>query len=105
MQRLNCWEFRRCGRELGGDREKDLGICPASTYLPLDGVHEGIASGRACWVVAGTMCSDKVSGTFAHKIGDCRECEFYELVRTEEGDGFLPTVELLTMVDNRSRLL
>ena len=105
MDGLNCWEFKNCGRELGGKREKDLGICPASTYLPLEGVHDGIASGRACWVVAGTMCGGDVSGTFAEKLGDCLECDFYDLVRTDEGDGFLPILELLKMVDRRARLL
>jgi hypothetical protein len=105
MERLNCWEFRKCGRELGGNMEKEEGICPASTYLPLDGVHDGIASGRACWVVAGTMCEGEVSGTFAEKLGDCRDCEFYDLVRSEEGDGFMHTHELLNMVDRRARLL
>ncbi|MFC1549612.1 two-CW domain-containing protein [Nitrospirota bacterium] len=105
MERLNCWEFRKCGRELGGKNEKELGICPASTYLSLEGIHDGIASGRACWVVAGTMCKDGVSGTLAEKLGDCRACEFYEMVMTEEGDGFMPTVELLRLVDRRARLL
>lgn len=105
MERVNCWEYTRCGRELGGINEAELGICPASTYLPLDGVHDGVASGRSCWVVAGTMCDGDPSGTFAEKLGDCRECGFYDLVKKEEGDGFMHTHELLNMVDNRSRLL
>lgn len=105
MSKCNCWEFMKCGRELGGEREGELGACPASTYMPLEGVHEGIASGRACWVVAGTMCSGDVSGTLAMKLGDCRICAFYERVFMEEGDDFIPTMDLLLMVDKRARLL
>lgn len=87
MEKLNCWEFRKCGRELGGEWEQELGVCPASTYIALENMHGGIASGRACWVVAGTMCEGYVSGTFASKLMDCRRCEFYEMVRHEEGTG------------------
>ncbi len=105
MEKLNCWEFKKCGRELGGTREHELGICPASTYIALDNMHDGIASGRTCWVVAGTMCGGYVAGMFASKLGDCRKCDFYELVYAQQGDGFIPTVELMKMVDCRARML
>ena len=105
VERLNCWEYRMCGRELGGAKEKQLGICPASTYIPLDGTHDGIAAGRACWVIAGTMCRDRVSGTFAQKLNDCRECDFYQIVEAQERDSFIHTSVLLEMVDTRARLL
>jgi len=26
---MNCWEFMKCGREKGGAKATDLGICPA----------------------------------------------------------------------------
>jgi len=105
MERLNCWEYKKCGRELGGSSEKQLGVCPASTYISLDGMHDGIAAGRACWVVAGTMCMGKVSGTFAEKLSDCRKCDFYKLVESQEGDSFTHTTVLLQMVDTRAGLL
>jgi len=25
---LNCWEFKKCGREPGGEKASELGICP-----------------------------------------------------------------------------
>lgn len=37
---------------------------------------------------SGTLCDGKVQGTFAAKIMDCLNCEFYELVRKEEGPDF-----------------
>lgn len=27
---LNCWEFMRCGREVGGKNTEKLGVCPVS---------------------------------------------------------------------------
>jgi hypothetical protein len=25
----NCWEFKNCGREIGGIKVKEMGVCPA----------------------------------------------------------------------------
>jgi len=101
-RKLNCWEFMGCGREPGGDHEKDCGVCPASTESRLEGVHCGRNGGRACWVVAGTLCLGDVDGTFAKKFRVCSMCDFYQLVREEESsDGFIPTFRLLDMVRDK----
>jgi hypothetical protein len=91
----NCWEFKNCGREPGGKKVLELGICPAATEGKLDGVHGGRRGGRACWVVAGTYCKGEVQGTFAAKFGNCRECEFYQLVQREEDHDFTYSSVLL----------
>jgi two-component system sensor histidine kinase HydH len=31
-----------------------------------------------CWAIAGTFCHGNVQGTFAQKIGDCRQCVVYQ---------------------------
>ncbi len=87
--RINCWEFKKCGREPGGAHVHDLGICPAATNPGVSGVHGGTNGGRACWAVAGTLCGGKVQGTFAMKVADCMQCEFYKLVTREEGRSML----------------
>ena len=92
--KLNCWEYMKCGREPGGRHEHEKGNCPASTEKKLDGFHGGVNSGRACWVVAGTFCRGEVSGTFAEKIESCLQCEFFQMVKEEEGDRLLRTVIL-----------
>jgi hypothetical protein len=33
----------------------------------LAGTHDGKFGGRACWIVAGTLCGGKEQGTFAKK--------------------------------------
>lgn len=80
----NCWEFKKCGREPGGANERELGVCPAANETRLDAVHGGRNAGRACWVVAGTLCKGETQGTFAVKFGACEACEFYLAVREEE---------------------
>lgn len=89
MAKLNCWEFKKCGREPGGDKSKELGICPAAIEVRTEGVHGGKKGGRACWVVAGTLCGGKVQGTYAEKEHNCLACEFYNLVSKEEENNFM----------------
>jgi hypothetical protein len=99
MSKVNCWEFKNCGRELGGTQTDEFGVCPVSTEKRLHGIHDGINSGRACWVVAGTMCDGKRQGTFAQKYEDCQKCDFYVAVKQEEGLNF----ELSTVLINKLR--
>jgi len=96
MSKKNCWEFKACGREPGGKKAGELGICPASTNEKLDGVHGGKNSGRACWVVAGTFCGGTVQGSFAQKFSTCESCDFYLLVKREETPSFILSATLLS---------
>lgn len=81
---LNCWEFKKCGREPGGKKAGELGICPATTNADLDGVHGGKNGGRSCWVVAGSLCGGKIQGSYAQKLSNCWKCEFMNAVKKEE---------------------
>ena len=98
MTKQNCWEFKKCGRVPGGAHEKDLGICPVHGEKRLDGVHEGTNAGRACWVVAGTLCGGKVQGSFARKYDSCEKCDFYQSVKKEEGHQYQLSVLLLSRI-------
>ena len=88
MSKQNCWEFKKCGRETGGIKVAELGVCPASGETRINGTNSGKNGGRSCWVVSGTLCGGKVQGTFATKLGNCLACEFYKLVTKEEGSSF-----------------
>jgi len=92
--KLNCWEAKQCGREPNG-RRIDRGVCPAALETRLQGIHDGTNAGRACWVVAGTLCRGCVQGTFALKLDMCERCDFYNLVVLEEGSEFTPPDNLL----------
>ncbi|MBI4976798.1 MAG: hypothetical protein HZC28_04910 [Spirochaetes bacterium] len=85
MSYMNCWEFKKCGREPGGVKAAELGICPAASEQRTNGINRGVNGGRACWAIAGTLCGGKVQGAFAAKIGNCLTCEFYQRVGMEEG--------------------
>jgi hypothetical protein len=82
--KLNCWEFKKCGRQPGGQKAAELGICPATVHQELDGAHGGKNAGRSCWVVAGSLCGGKIQGTYAQKLTNCWRCEFMNLVKKEE---------------------
>lgn len=92
MERRNCWEVKKCGRQPGGENAEKLGVCPAA--LPneyFDGVNKGKHCGRFCWAVAGTLCEGKTQGTYAKKLMDCLGCEFLKQVNEDEGRNFILT--------------
>lgn len=89
QNKKNCWEVLKCGREEGGDKSDELGICPASQLSIYDGLNKGKNAGRFCWVVAGTFCDGSVSGSHAQKLIDCLDCEFLQQVSQEQERYFI----------------
>jgi len=85
MQKLNCWEIKKCGREPGGVKTEELGICPAASDSSSNGLNGGKNGGRLCWAIAGTFCGGKVQGDFAQKQVSCMSCEVFKQVKHEEG--------------------
>ncbi|RME26142.1 MAG: hypothetical protein D6800_06885 [Candidatus Zixiibacteriota bacterium] len=74
--KLNCWEFMNCGREPGGVLAAVEGVCPVPKWFKLDGANDGIAAGRACWMVVDNGC---------HRHGRaCHTCQFYRRVVFEQ---------------------
>ena len=82
--KLNCWEHKKCGRGPGGENARQLGVCPVATASKLDTAHGGTNAGRACWVVAGSLCGGKIQGTYAEKLANCWRCDFMNMVKQEE---------------------
>lgn len=91
----NCWEYKGCGREPGGNAVDSSGPCPAAIEAALNGENSGRNAGRACWVVPGTRCGGAICGTFDEKYVTCRKCDFFEIVQEEEGDGYSSYMALL----------
>jgi len=98
MVKNNCWEFMNCGREPGGILVNELGVCPAAVEKKLDEINQGKNGGRSCWGVSGTMCFGYVEGSFAKKIGNCLQCEFFKVVQQEEGSNWVGTKDILGKV-------
>ena len=95
MEKQNCWEVLMCGREPGGAKVSEKGECPAATETRHDGVNSGKNAGRACWVVAGTLCKGEIQGDYAKKILNCTKCHFYEQVVKEEGPNYESTRDIM----------
>ncbi len=64
---MNCWEFKKCGREKGGAKVAEFGVCPAYPN-----------GGTDCAKIAGTFCGGQVQGSFAQKVANCMQCDFYK---------------------------
>jgi len=79
--KLNCWEFKNCGREKGGLMADILGECPVSKAFRYDGLNGGVAGGRACWMTCSAGCPCTPS---PGRPTQCHECEFYRRVVFEE---------------------
>jgi hypothetical protein len=84
-RKQNCWEFRQCGREPGGLKTDDFGVCPAALDSATDGLFGGKNRGRICWAVMGTLCAGAPQETFAQKRRFCATCAFFKQVKQEQG--------------------
>jgi hypothetical protein len=89
MARQNCWEFKRCGRQPGGNRVADLGVCPASTLEKATGINGGLNGGRTCWAIVGTLCRGQVQDSIEAKLRHCVGCDFRLRTVQEEGDALV----------------
>jgi hypothetical protein len=85
MNKYNCWEFMKCGREPGGRKIAELDICPVTTNTSVNGTNSGKNGGRICWAIAGVI-SPKKQCTCFMKQNSCLTCNFLKLVNEEEGD-------------------
>ena len=84
-KKINCWQVMMCGREPGGNKVSELGVCPAAADDSFDGINDGECGGRICWAVAGTLCGGCKQGSFHEKRSSCLDCDFYCMVQEEEG--------------------
>lgn len=92
MRRKNCWEVMQCGREPNGRNEK-FGVCPAAKHSEHNGINNGDCGGRFCWNSGGTFCDGEIQGSVAKKLKNCLDCGFLKLVKEEEGQEFLLTLD------------
>ena len=72
--------------------------CPVCKEDRLNGVHDGLNGGRACWTISHTQCGGAKQGKFGDKFKNCQECDFYNMVRTEEGGSFQLSASILPML-------
>jgi hypothetical protein len=95
LEKPNCWEFMECGREPGGTKAEQFGVCPAATETRTGGINGGKNGGRACWAIAGSFAGKIVPCPFVMKDQGCLDCAFYKQVVREEGKDFVIGTEIL----------
>lgn len=86
--RKNCWEVMECGREPGGANVEISGVCSAAMSKSYDGSNLGMAAGRCCWQVAGSLSGSGGDCNMIPDPGDCFDCAFFKRVRYEEAGRF-----------------
>lgn len=97
-KKLNCWEYKNCGREGTDDIFQEMETCYAAMDEPTNKINNGKNGGRACWVVAGTFSRGELQCDHAKKLDSCLECDFYNLVKKEEGEKFVTGSELVEII-------
>jgi hypothetical protein len=97
MTKMNCWEFKKCGRQIGGEKVKEQGVCIAAQEMRVNGVNGGKNGGRCCYALAGTLCGGKVQGSFVSKVSNCVQCDVYQTITKEEGKNIKKTMEILAL--------
>lgn len=98
-KRLNCWDFKKCGREPNGVNVQEMGVCPAAVDDSFDGINGGANGGRICWAIAGTLCEGQRQGAFHSKRQSCVTCDFFKSVSHQESESDRPTKLLNFLID------
>ncbi len=98
MKKANCWEFRNCGRQPGGENVEELGLCAAATNSIMEGVHDGEKGGRVCWIMVGTQCGQDAAASPDKRKRACMSCDFYNMVKQQEGANLRQAEELLNLI-------
>ncbi|KPJ99674.1 MAG: hypothetical protein AMK71_09365 [Nitrospira bacterium SG8_35_4] len=85
VKKYNCWEFMKCGREIGGTNASQSGVCPIAAELAANGLNGGVNAGRICWVVASNANNGKGKCSDLRREHRCFQCQFRYKVLMEEG--------------------
>ncbi len=82
-KKLNCWEFKKCGRQEGGENAGVLGGCPVCSAKEADGFNDGVNGGRGCAYIVGSFSPGVIDDVEQNKKADCSNCEFYHLLKRD----------------------
>jgi len=92
-KKLNCWEFKKCGREPGGRNVSQYGVCSIPLARDCDGINGGKNCGRACWLWRELACVKIMQKCSVQEIRECRECDFYLFVKKKRVPHDLPILK------------
>ena len=78
---MNCWEFKKCGREPDGENVSVFGGCPVPVAIGFDGINNGKNGGRSCWIIRESACEQIMRKCCVQELIECRQCGFYASVK------------------------
>ena len=85
--RMNCWEFKQCGREPGGRNVEKYGRCSVPVSVEHNGMNNGKNGGRSCWILREAACEKIMRACRVDEIKECRQCRFHIHVKKSECSG------------------
>ena len=97
----------KCGREPGGLKADELGICSAAIETSTDSINGGENGGRACWALSGTFCEEKCKGLLQKKLAIANDVIFTNWLKgsrtllfkiPEKYDGPIPGLSSILML-------
>jgi len=98
--KINCWDFKRCGGNVEGDRAQKLIDCPVFSESALNGINGGKNGGRSCWLIQGTFCGSRIQRSLIPKSLACKFCDFKRFVLREENSNCVVSDQFLNMLIN-----
>jgi hypothetical protein len=96
--KINCWDFKRCNRNMENKRVKELISCPVFTETRLNGINGGKNGGRSCWLIPGTLCGRRIQRSLISKSLTCKLCDFKSFVLREENSNCVVSDKFLNML-------
>jgi len=85
IERLNCWEFMKCGKGPEGNGKSESAPCPVASNSEASGFNNGVNGGRICWLIADRQCNETLVCSPEQDSLSCDSCDFHALVKSEEG--------------------
>ncbi|MEW6054538.1 MAG: two-CW domain-containing protein [Nitrospirota bacterium] len=79
---MNCWEYKRCGKEHHDPEADAPAVCAAATDERFDRINHGTNGGRVCWLIRQIRAERKKKSI---AITHCCRCDFFRLVEKQEG--------------------
>lgn len=83
--KLNCWEFMKCGKGPSRNGNGKKRRCPIVAETSANTLNGGVNGGRICWIIAENCCNGEVQCSKLHRKSSCFSCEFRYKVTAEEG--------------------
>ena len=85
MNKINCWDYMKCGKGPGGEKTDKCATCPVASETLANGLNGGLNGGRICWIIAENNCIEDLKCSNLHHKSSCYSCEFRYKVTMEEG--------------------